>query len=763
MRILYLAVFVWLLAFPVSAQTLTIRSGEHEDFSRLVLSLPIDVEWSLTQQGRQAVLTLDMPQVRFGIADVFKRIPRTRLARVSQSGAGAPLEMILACDCEVKGFTLSDRRLVIDIMDADLRPVQVPDIQEPLDEPTFRFPVTAAGERAIGRTPFMLNSRYRDIIRRAETSRADSRLKPRDITDKPSLPANNAERRFGPRSSERRLLDQIDRAVDQGLLDLTGPPSIERGTENLKPESEPPRAVLSKPGLSAQTAIDRDLADVRNAVEIFGYDSNCYSAENIKLSNWGNDEPFAEQIGAWRSQIFEEFDTLNKAVQIGLAKNYIYFGFGAEAAQVLNLTKDRQESTDVLLEMSRILDDLDVASTGSFLFQHGCGGASALWAVLAAPDLPSETNDDAVLQALAELPAHLRHQIGLRVSRIYMNAGNAEIANTALRIAERASDSHDPAVDLASAEISALKGDRQAASEQAAEVVASGTEKAADALVKLVKMTWETRGELPPETAELAEAYAMEYRGSTLGDQLQESHILALAMQNQFRDAFKALAVYEDQARRSARPEVREALLITTTEHADDLVFLELVLENTPLPAEGDFDRVTEKVARRLMDLGFFEEARKLLGEGYGDTIHDDGILMRAETALAVDLPHRAMAVLGEKAGPEADRLRAEALSKSKDHAKAAALFMQANEDANAARSFWLAGELDNIPVETALYGETAQITRALDATNNTELPPTPLAQARALLEGSEHARDEISDLLNAMLVGGDFDEGEAN
>ncbi|MBI6628921.1 hypothetical protein [Pontibaca salina] len=763
MPIIYLALFVLLLAFPVSAQTLAIRSGEHENFSRLVLTLPIGVEWSLTQQGRTAALTLDLPQVHFGIADVFKRIPRSRLARVTQSSAGAPLEMFLACDCKLKSFTLSDRRLVIDIMDPRTPSAQAPDIHQPILEPTFRFPMTAAGGRAVSAAPFMLNSRNRNRIPRPKSSQPDSRLQSGSNADTPPLPPKTDLPRAASRRSEKRLLAQIDRAVDQGLLDFTGSSRDAPEPEALVPDLKPPRETPSKPGLSAQTSVDRDLADVRNTMEIAGYGSNCYPAEMLKLAEWGSEDPFADQIGTWRSELYHEFDILNRDAQIGLAKNYIYFGFGAEAAQVLKLKSHRQENTEILLEMSRILDGLDAVSTESFLLHQGCSGASSLWAVLAASSLPPETNDDAVLQALMELPAHLRHLIGLRISRIYMSAGRAEIANTALRIAERASASRDPAVDLAAAEINALKGDRQTASEQAARVVTSGAEQAAEALVKLVKMRWETGGELPPETAELAEAFAMENRGSSLGDQLQEARVLALAMRNQFRAGFEALAAYEQHVRRPASPEIWGALFTAMTDRADDLVFLELVLGNTPLFAKGEFDHVTEKVAGRLMELGFHGQVQKLLGNDYGGRIDDDGLLIRAEAALAADLPHRAMAVLGKSVGSKADRLRAQALSKSKNHAEAAAFFTQANDAASAARSYWLAGELENIPDEAPLYGATAQSIPALDAGNNAELPPTPLAQARALLEGSEHSRGQISDLLDAMFVGENFDETAAN
>lgn len=763
MRLLHLICFAMLLAGPLSAQDLLVRSGEHADFSRLVVTLPQNVEWSMTQTGREAALTTDLPGASFKIDDVFKRIPRTRLARLTQAGAGAPLQMVLACECDVKAYMLPDRRLVVDIKDA--QPTESDAIQWSQGADPYRFTLSEAGAGNAEPTPFRLNSRYDGIVRQpaGPEEKKPSPAPSGEKTEKPLPILTELETRFDRNSSEQRLLEQIERAVDQGLLDRTQRPSDARATERAESDEGISQDIAMTPGLSAQTASDRDLAEIRDIIRRTGYDSICLPQQDVALSGWGTDAPFADQISAWRSRLFQEFDAIDRDSQIGLARNYLYFGFGAEAEQVLNLTEEDPRNGNVLRAMSRILDERALDATNPFRGQHSCDGDTALWAVLADLDASPETNDGAVLRALSDLPAHLRVHIAPRISRIYKDAGNAELARTALRIGARAVDTPDPAIGLAEVEIDMLTGDKQKASEQALEIVASGSNEAATALVRLVGLAAETGDAVLPETAELAAAYALEYRGSALGEELQETHVLALALQGQFAEASAELARYEQRVGRAAKPKIRNALLILMTERADDLTFMELTLENTPPHAAQAFEDVAEKMARRLIDMGFSGEARKMLGDLEPTTGGDTRTLLRAEAALAIGLPHRALADLGEKTGNAADRLRAKALLRSGQHDKAAVLFEKVDDPAKSARSFWLAGELADISLDAEPYGPAAQITRQLAATRAAELPSTPLAQARKLLEHSEQDREGISELLSLVRVEDDFVGNDSN
>ena len=114
---LLISVMSFLAASQVMSQALIARSGEHDDFSRLVFEIPAGTQWSLIQQDRLARVKTDLPDVRYDTSQVFQRIPRSRLSNLAQASAGEPLEMELSCDCPVIGFVQSERYLVIDIKD----------------------------------------------------------------------------------------------------------------------------------------------------------------------------------------------------------------------------------------------------------------------------------------------------------------------------------------------------------------------------------------------------------------------------------------------------------------------------------------------------------------------------------------------------------------------------------------------------------------------------------------------------------------------
>ena len=65
------------------AQTIVTRSGEHEDFTRLVMRLPEGVEWSLTQNENVATVNVGSPTSFQEPA--FNQLART--AQGSRSGS----------------------------------------------------------------------------------------------------------------------------------------------------------------------------------------------------------------------------------------------------------------------------------------------------------------------------------------------------------------------------------------------------------------------------------------------------------------------------------------------------------------------------------------------------------------------------------------------------------------------------------------------------------------------------------------------------
>ncbi|MEM9708774.1 MAG: hypothetical protein AAF871_08265 [Pseudomonadota bacterium] len=108
------------IAHPGMADVVTVRSGEHPGFSRLVLDLGSIPEWSLDGSGTSRRIDLIDRGVEFDTSGVFRRIGRGRIAGLD-TGPGW-LDLRLNCNCVVSADTLPGGRLVIDVVGAP-RPV----------------------------------------------------------------------------------------------------------------------------------------------------------------------------------------------------------------------------------------------------------------------------------------------------------------------------------------------------------------------------------------------------------------------------------------------------------------------------------------------------------------------------------------------------------------------------------------------------------------------------------------------------------------
>ena len=98
------------------AQTVAVRSGEHPQFSRLVLDTGRERTWELSEDGDQRWITFDPPIEAFDLSSVFDLIPQTRLRDIA---AREGLVLTLACDCPITSSRHQNRYLVLDISDPE--------------------------------------------------------------------------------------------------------------------------------------------------------------------------------------------------------------------------------------------------------------------------------------------------------------------------------------------------------------------------------------------------------------------------------------------------------------------------------------------------------------------------------------------------------------------------------------------------------------------------------------------------------------------
>ena len=799
-----------LVAGESRAQTIVARSGEHDGFSRLVMRLPSGADWSLTQSGRSATLNIGAPDVVFDTSRVFNLIPRDRLQAIRQTAPGQPLRMDLGCNCEIRSYVQSDGYLVVDIRDGSDDPVYAstgsiapvfpiaPFATSEKPNTGYRFNL---GQSAIADARLALDTAA-NIASNAPPVPAPAMVKPSakpepaaprepavlplerlaearglpapdavdanmgEASDSEALPEVNllldmeeSARAATVNVSEQRLLQQIGRAANQGLLDIAaGETQIDAGARQLNPLGRDGRPLDPLANISITSAIDRESGLINRAEQNDSDPGLCLPNSHVAIHLWGNDSPFADQLGPLRGALVREFDDVNPASVLALAKLYLFFGFGSEAKAMLSsVPEDRlkEEKRKILNEMADLLDGNPLPVNHVFSGQQICDGDTALWSVLADGSIKKGANTDAIQQAFGRLPVHLRVHLGPKLSSIFADAEQHHVAEAILRAVNRTGVEDIPEMNMAEAAIADLAGDTETAAEKLTDEVTERTENTPVALIDLIALSYRERTALSPDVPDLAGSYEHENKDSELGAELRQAEITALALTGRFHDAFQELKIVTSRDGPAARADALEPLMTLLAERADDVTFLQYALVFAKQSTASEAAPVADIVAQRLLDLGFAEQAMSILKKLALEPENEDRRLMLAEAALALNKPQRALVELMGLEGTEANRLRAEALWRNGEYGRSGE-YMQVAQDPNAAaRGFWHSEDMDAIQSidagEEAPFRRVADVTTEIGETAKDPEGLTPLAHARALVESSQGTRGGIEDLLNQL------------
>ncbi|QHQ36810.1 tetratricopeptide repeat protein [Algicella marina] len=241
---LVLWLFAWLtFLFSTVAHaqdTMLVRSAEHPEYSRLLVTVPSGSSWALVREGRTATVSFPGIRAGFALGAIFDRMPRTRIVAVEGRDAvlGSALDITLACSCDVEISRLGNRFIAIDVRRA-AKETAAPSTRrllsgnagtkvseaatEPLEkeDPSAR-PAQMAAEPADSsmERPDTTSAPAKDELVPARPSgRSDDQDMAEPITDSPQIAALEAAR--------ESLVTQLNRAAEEGLLDLADPPAPE--------------------------------------------------------------------------------------------------------------------------------------------------------------------------------------------------------------------------------------------------------------------------------------------------------------------------------------------------------------------------------------------------------------------------------------------------------------------------------------------------------------------------------------------------------
>jgi hypothetical protein len=322
---------------------LLLRAGEHDAFTRVVLTLPEQVPWRLDNQGSYIDLIIEDSSILIDLSQTFTRIPRTRLRAVEAIETG--VRLMLACRCPVRTIEGLPGQVILDILSESAmfeddasdvgqtpkpRPKTIPQVVESIS------PLASIAGRA--------------GIALAKTMKGDGNAATSSgLALSFSVSANNAGSNSPPKH---------DTPVSQGAQPLE-----QTLARNLS-EAAAANLLLPAQDFAPRNKIVAEISDVAaRHIQMYGHndqrlikpdDQSCTNAVSAQIPGW-NDLSGKTALNLRWENLFDPLDNINAKEATAIATNYLLGSFGAEARAILTLLP-RTKAIETMLDLSHVMD-----------------------------------------------------------------------------------------------------------------------------------------------------------------------------------------------------------------------------------------------------------------------------------------------------------------------------------------------------------------------------------------------------------------------
>lgn len=703
------------------ADSAVVTTGEHSDFTRIVVTLPTPTPWRLGRVADGYTLSVDRQGLEYDLTGAFKRIPKTRIADVSQVPTTSDLHIVAACACHVTAFAFRPNVIVVDIKAGE------PPAKSAFEAPLVSFASSiSAPEKPI--STVVPESR---AIALDWTGRIAAPIQPQ-------RPAPNLTSRI-PQGFRETIVEQLGKAASQGLvtLDTTKPSLAENLARPAAPPDPAPEAsfrVVPEAGMEMRLggALDTSVP----------LQEECLPAESVDLPAWGKDgENPAEALSAIHRMLVTDAGRLPDAQLADAAKQYLYLGFGAEARLVLAAIPTPTRQQQALADIGLIVDGGEMG-TNSFKGMEICNNAAALWAVLARDHLrPSEPiAAGAVVQAFAALPYHLRETLAARLIDRLLERGDETSAHMVRDTIRRVKEEIPAAMQLTEARLD-LRENRPELAKTTLQAASAqpGPDEAA-ALVALIDMDFAARHPVSADRIAMLETLAAQNSGQQIEEDLRRSLVRAYGLSGEFGLAHQALQQAPDGARDFW------TLMAESGSDSDilDLAFVPPV-DRAVVDAESSL-----AVAGKLHALGFPRQALQWLNDPTNDVeaLPDTMRMMIAEAQLDLFEPRKALTTISGL-DTKADHIRAQAMRALGRSDEAAVLLQNDSEYADDLASLQrIDRQWSSLAAQTGgAWPEVAALAIEGNQPRSPEEPIT-LAGASAIASKAKESRKLLGELL---------------
>lgn len=575
--------FWWIIslmfAVPAHAEVARVQSGEHADFSRLVIELPEERAWTLGRTTDGYELALEGERLGFDVSGVFDLIPKDRLTGIFADPVSGNLRLTIGCACYALPFSLNERTIVI-----DLRKGAAP------EGSSFETGLNGAAlPPLLGETQPEIRPRPRQISPAAMPKYDWLMAALPDLP--PPTPFAVEPAADVAESLRETLVEQLAEGAARNMVDLAIPdvPTTLPGGPALS--ADLPIRINGEVGLRLGVDRTQEAALQPNGAA-------CFSDDDLDLPSWGETDPALPPYTGLSNGMVGEFDRPHQEAVIAAAKRLVFLGFGVETRALLQAFEVEGPESDMLKAMSYIVDGDQPPDRHAFFGMADCDTTAVLWAYLAeGPKPASGLSTVGLLRAFSALPVHLRVSLGPQIVSHLLEQDNMDVAEQIRELMDRGTISDVRSVALVTSDLLLAQGENEMAVQQAEEVLADPGTFEADALIALVQAQVAAGQIVAPEVVESLAVLIEEHEGDLQHDALVDAYGLALAGSGQFATA-RAFA----QNGRQLDPVFWKVLASEGTD--DDLLLQALQPDNRTAEPE-----VAKQIAERLVALGFPNEA----------------------------------------------------------------------------------------------------------------------------------------------------------
>ncbi|WP_394180905.1 hypothetical protein [Yoonia maritima] len=594
MRKIFVAILM-LCGTLASAKPISVQTGEHPSFTRMVFHLSADTNWQLGRVD-QGYMLQTSSRDGFDLRRFYDRIPRNRVTRVDQVGDDR-LRISVPCDCQAEAFLLRPDILVVDVHDGS--PSQGSPYEEPFHLITDGWQTTARKHQYV-----LPNDAILPLL-----NPASSATRPAFESAEPVVVDDEDEHR-GPIQEEDldefedSIVQSLARGLTQGALDRGKHDARRTALDDMRVRQRFDGVDVRLPGLTAHTNIDSAaMADVGQGDHTQS-GSSCLPDTYFNIENWADDRPFSTQLADARGALSLEFDENEETEVLRLARFYAYFGFGLEAIDTLEIDGSYSQERLYLTQIAHILDGTP-ATSDLFVEQVSCPSYVSLWAMLAMGGaLDAKPNRAGILKTFKTLPTHLQQHLGPRLSDRFVAMGDDDAAIQVLASIHGYTDIGESGA-LPSANLANALSNDDKASEILGGLARENKRMSPEAMMGFLNDAIVTGIFIEEADFILADALRYENARSPIAHDLVEVQFNARLGQNQFEQALELVTVARMLTTGSVDP-MYAAFAQRAAEHMTDADFLEFAFGSAPDLFSNNSRQV---IARRLSDLGFSERA----------------------------------------------------------------------------------------------------------------------------------------------------------